>query len=102
MFLFNLTSCSSDSDDSPVIIEDPITYGTDIAPIMSASCTFCHGNPTTNGAPMSLNTFATVKDAVENRSLIGAVESGFMPPNGELSAAQIQKIKDWQSAGFPQ
>ena len=77
------------------------TYTADIAPIMSSRCTNCHGSTPSNGAPMSLTTLANVKDAVENRGLLGRVENGTMPPSGsDLTAAQIQAIKDWQSNGF--
>jgi len=51
---------------------------------------------------MSLLTRATVQEAVENRGLIGRVENGSMPPGAapDLTAAQVQAIKDWQTNNF--
>jgi len=99
----SMFSCSDDDDDIPQNNEPTqITYSNTISAIMTTNCTSCHGSPTTNGAPMSLNTYTDVKDAVENRSLISAVESDFMPPSGNLTSTQIQNIKTWQSNGFPQ
>ncbi len=77
------------------------TYAANIAPITTARCISCHGNTPSNGAPMSLTSLANVKDAIENRGLVGRVENGTMPPSGsDLTTAQIQAIKDWQANGF--
>ena len=42
-----------------------------------------------------------VEQAITSRNLILRVENGTMPPSGNLSAAQVQSIKDWQTEGFP-
>lgn len=101
-----MVSCSSGSDDDDPIINPPpttITYANTISAIISGHCTGCHGNPTSNGAPMSLTTYASVKEAVENRGLINKIETGAMPKTGGmLSATQIQNFKTWQTNGFPQ
>jgi mono/diheme cytochrome c family protein len=104
LLLIVSSSCSSDSDDdNPIVNPDTeVTYTKTIKAIMDNNCNNCHGSTTSNGAPMSLTTFTEVKNAVENRNLISAVESGFMPPNGNLSATQIQNIKTWQANGFKQ
>ena len=95
-----LYSCSSDSDDDPNM--NSVTYSTNVKAIIDGNCLGCHGNPTANGAPMSLITYTQVKEAVENRNLIGRIENGSMPPAGALTSAQIQLIKNWQSGGFKQ
>ena len=96
-------SCSSDSDDgmspTPTPITD-VTYTGTVKAIIDGNCLNCHGNPTSNNAPMSLTTLAQVQQAVTSRGLITRIENGTMPPNGNLSAAQIQAIKDWQTDGF--
>ena len=107
VLLFSLTliiSCSSDSDDDldPTPTPTNVTYNTNIKPIMDSNCVSCHGSPVSNGAPMSLTTLTQVQQAITSRNLIGRVENGTMPPNGNLSAAQIQALKDWQTEGFPQ
>ena len=54
-----------------------------------------------NSAPMFLTTYTEVKSAVQTRGLIGQVESGNMPQTGtNLTNAQVQAIKDWQTGGF--
>lgn len=95
-----LFSCSDDDDDMTPPPTTDITYNNTIKAMMDASCNSCHGNPTTNGAPMSLTTSALVESAIKTRNLIGRVEDGSMPPVGNLSASQIQAIKDWQTGGF--
>lgn len=98
-----VVSCSSDSDDDDIIIDPPtptITYTNTIKSIMSGNCTGCHGNPPTNNAPMPLTTYANVKDATENGNLITRIENGTMPPNGNLTAAQISNIKTWKANGY--
>jgi hypothetical protein len=50
---------------------------------------------------MSLTTYDNVKEAVQNRNLIGRVEDGTMPLTGSrLSTAQVTAIKNWQADGF--
>jgi mono/diheme cytochrome c family protein len=100
-------SCSSGSDDDDIINPPPtnndVTYAAHVKSIIDSRCLSCHGNPTANSAPMSLTTYSEVKSAVETRNLIGRVEDGTMPPTGaDLTSAQVQTIKDWQSGGFKQ
>ena len=79
-----------------------VTYTGAVKTIMDTNCTSCHGDPLINGAPMPLLTLANVKEAIENRNLIGRVEDGTMPPGNapKLTTAQIQAIKDWQTNNF--
>jgi mono/diheme cytochrome c family protein len=103
MSLIFAYACSSDSDDDmpPVDNNDSkITYTVNIRPIRNGNCKSCHGSPATNGAPMSLTTYNSVKTAVQSQNLISQVENGSMPPAGNLTTAQIQLIKDWQSDGL--
>jgi len=100
--LYIFTGCSSSSDDdvTPPTNNDA-TYSGAVKAIIDSKCLNCHGNPPINGAPMRLITYQEVREAVENRDLIGRVEDGTMPPSGNnLTAAQVQAIKDWQTGGF--
>ena len=100
LIVFGLNiSCSSDSDDDmpPAVVT---TYTNTVKNIISGNCNSCHGNPTTNSAPMSLTTYDEVKNSVQTRNLIGLIENGSMPPNGNLTPSQITAIKNWQSGGF--
>jgi len=99
LLLYIFTSCSSSNDDDMNPLTD-ITYNGAIKTIIDSNCLICHSNPPVNGAPMPLTTYENVREAIENRNLIGRVENGTMPPSGNLSAAQVQAIKDWQTEGF--
>ncbi len=103
VLLYGITSCSS--DDNEEIIDDPIndvTYTNAVKVIIDTNCISCHGDPIINGAPMPLLTLEDVKEAVQNRNLIGRIEDGSMPPDNapELTADQIQSVKDWEIGNF--
>jgi len=102
---FIISSCSGGSDDP--IMDPPqdnnVTYTGTIKQIIDNNCISCHADPPVDGAPTSLITYLNVKDAVMSSNLIARVENGSMPPQGaDLTAAQVQSIKDWQSGGFKQ
>ena len=106
---FLLASCSSDSDDP-----DPdnnnmngntdITYVGNIRGIITANCTGCHGDPPTQGAPMSLTTYNDVRGAVETRNLLARINSTTnpMPPTGQMQSDIRQLIEDWVDLGMPE
>lgn len=78
----------------------------DIAAILSASCTSCHGSPPTAGAPVSLLTYAELT-ATKNGQSYAAISlarmksaTAPMPPGG-ASAADIATWQAWVSAGTP-
>jgi len=103
LLLFIMTSCSSNSEE--VIVNPPvnnnITYTANVKTIIDSNCLNCHTSPPVNGAPMSLTTFLSVRDAVTGRGLINRVENGTMPPAGNpLTSTQVQTIKDWEAGGF--
>ena len=102
-------SCSEDDNASePEEITDPdpmvnpipgqvSTYTAHVKTIIDAECARCHGNPPSQGAPMSLISFANVKEAVENRDLFGRLTSvnNVMPPSGKIKDGDILVIDDW-------
>ena len=102
--LIVFSSCSSDSLDDDPNTDPPskiVTYDGTVKAIIDGKCLGCHTNPPTNSAPMPLTTYQNVKDAVTGRGLINQVESGAMPLVGsDLTDAQVQQIKDWQTGGF--
>ena len=103
ILLFN---CSS--GDEPMTQPDPdpnpmgVTYNANVRAIINSNCTSCHGDPTTNNAPMSLTTYSQVKSAVESRGLIGRINnaSNPMPQNGLMSQANRDLIQQWVDGGF--
>lgn len=98
IFIF-FAACTTNNDEIPPI--NNVTYKATIKGIIDNNCLNCHVNPPVNGASMSLINLENVRDAIINRDLIGRVESGSMPPVGDvLTITQVQAIKDWQSGGF--
>jgi len=85
---------------------DPValSYAADIRPIFNGNCNSCHGDPPTQNAPMSLTTLALIKDAVENRGLLGLINNTGdpMPPTGLLPIATRQRIEEWVNQGYPE
>lgn len=106
-----LINCSSGGDDptepNPNPIPNPnpsdkITYEGNIKAIINNNCISCHGNPPTNSAPMSLTTYALVKNAVETRGLIDRINSTTnpMPQTGLMSQANRNLIQQWVDDGL--
>lgn len=99
-------NCSSDSNET-ISQPDPdpsntVTYNSTIKSIMSANCTSCHGNPTTNSAPMSLTTYSEVKSAVQNRGLINSINNATnpMPKSGLMSQTNRELVQKWVDDGL--
>lgn len=106
-FLF-VVSCSSNSEDdliNPVSLSTT-KYTENVKPIIDNNCIICHGSTPTNGAPMSLVTYAQVKDAVQNRGLLDRISRtqgapGMMPNLGtRLPQSTIDLIVDWNTDGL--
>jgi hypothetical protein len=106
-FLF-ICSCSNNSEDDLI---NPVTLSTtkyiqNVKPIIDNNCINCHGATPSNGAPMSLVTYAQVKDAVQNRGLIDRISRaqgapGMMPNLGtRLPQTTIDLIVDWNADGL--
>ncbi len=101
------SSCSYNSEDDlteEIIIDDFVTYEANVKSIIDNNCIACHNNPPVNGAPMSLITFNDVKDAVQNRNLIGrisATDASVMPFGGpRLPQNLIDLVIQWEQEGF--
>ncbi|MFT3767730.1 MAG: hypothetical protein QM820_19930 [Minicystis sp.] len=82
----------------------------DVAAVLSAHCTSCHGNPPTGGAPMSLLTYAELTapsktDPTKTNAALSVtrMQSAYapMPPGGGVPAADIATFEAWVTAGTP-
>ena len=102
-----LTSCSSDSTDD-LTIKPPsnVTYTSNVKAFIDQSCATsgCH-NAATNTAGLTLETYAQVKAAFQNRNALGRMESTTspMPPvskGGNLPSTTITVIKNWKDQGY--
>ncbi len=103
----SIASCSNDSEDD--LIEVPqedtagtITYTANVRPIINGSCSGCHSDPPTNGAPFALTNFTQV--SARANSIFNAMSrsngaSGAMPPSGRLPQSTIDIIDQWIEQG---
>ena len=94
--VFNCSSSSNDDLD-PDPTPTTVTYNNTVKSIINNNCGSCHGDPTANGAPISYNTFTSVKNDVNDILTRINSNSNPMPPTGLMSSslrAQIQKWKD--------
>ena len=90
-----------DTTPLPVIV----TYNENIKPIINNNCIVCHSNPPQNAAPMPLVSYENVKEAVQNRNLIGRISSNdpaFLMPLGgpRLPQNLIDIIIQWNEDGL--
>lgn len=106
-FLFTI-SCTNNSEDdltNPIVLGNT-KYSVNVKPIIDNNCISCHGATPSNGAPMSLVTYAQVKDAVQNRGLLDRISRtqgapGMMPFLGtRLPQSTIDLIVDWNTDGL--
>lgn len=110
-------SCSSgsESDIAPAPNSNPnpnpnptpssITYTNTIKGIMTANCTSCHGSTPSNGASISLDTYARVKTSTQNnlaeRISRAQGTSGMMPQGrSRLPQSTIDMVVSWSNSGY--
>ncbi|WP_119790639.1 hypothetical protein [Flavobacterium anhuiense] len=104
-----LAGCSNDDSSTPMNSTAPVgsvTYNKDVKSIIDNNCIVCHAAVPTNGAPISLVTYAQVKEAVLKRSLIIRIslENGnsvLMPKGGpRMPQETIDIVKQWEKDGL--
>ena len=105
LFLFGCTAVSEEDLVDATPIPETITFNENVKPIIDNNCIFCHSNPPQNGAPMPLVSYENVKEAVQNRNLIGRISSedpAFMMPFGgpRLPQNLIDIVIQWNEDGL--
>lgn len=105
LLLFGCTAVSEEDLVDATPIPETITFNVNVKPIIDNNCIICHSNPPQNGAPMSLVNYENVKEAVQNRNLIGRISSedpAFMMPFGgpRLPQNLIDIIIQWNEDGL--
>jgi len=97
-----LVSCESATlQDISAVITDP-TYTAHVAGVMNAKCTGCHAG---NNQYPNLETYAEVKEAAQNGSLLCRLDAScgrIMPQEGALPQATITMINNWAANNFPE
>lgn len=77
------------------------TYNANVKGIIDNQCVSCH-NPTYDQTPY-LETYAEVKDACENGSLLCRIDGScgnIMPTSGKMPTVKISIINNWATQGF--
>ncbi len=105
LFLFGCTAVSEEDLVDATPIPETITFNENVKPIIDNNCIFCHSNPPQNGAPMPLVSYENVKEAVQNRNLVGRISSedpAFMMPFGgpRLPQNLIDIVIQWNEDGL--
>jgi hypothetical protein len=74
-----------------------VSWTEDIEPIATPRCATCHGAAGSSG----LKLFNAAQWKTYHSMIVPVVQSGVMPPGGNLNADEVQLIKLWGNAGFP-
>lgn len=87
-------------------VDGGVTYSEDMKPILDENCIRCHAadksGPDRNGAPMSVN-FDTYDGASASAAAANVrVQSGTMPPTGQLDRADRVLFQQWLDDGAPE
>lgn len=107
VILFNCSgdSAPSDNNNNPNPTPDPdptakVTYNDNIRSVVTSNCTSCHGDPVSNGAPMSLVNYDQVKNNID--IIITRVNSTTnpMPPGGQLPSSTRSLFQRWKDDGL--
>jgi gluconolactonase len=86
--------------------EPPVTWLRDVQPIVARGCG-CHGEPTSNDAPMSLVTYEhtqAIRPGGVVHALMARRTSSMaqpMPPSGQLPIGEVNTIGAWSRIGAP-
>ncbi len=104
MFFLGCTAVSEEDLVDATPLPETVTY-LDVKSIIDNNCISCHSSPPQNGAPMPLISYENVKEAVQNRNLIGRISSEdptFLMPFGGQRLPQnlIDIIIQWNEDGL--
>jgi mono/diheme cytochrome c family protein len=109
LLLLTATGCYYDKEEvlypSTACDTAAVTYSMSVVPVLSANCISCHGGSTPSAA-IRLDTYAGVKQQVDNGRLLGAINQAVsyspMPKDGtKLNNCNIAKIRIWVAGGSP-
>lgn len=101
--LLFLMHCKRTPTPGPIDNTGPVRYSPEIENIMYNNCTTCHGGNAPS-AQIDLTTYDNVRTQTENGNLLSRINDGAdpMPPSGQLSLENRDKIMKWMEEGFPE
>lgn len=77
------------------------SWADDIQPIVNTNCSYAGCHSANSAVRQPLTNYNEMKSAIENWNLRNRVNNGSMPPAGNMSEADKQKLLDWIDAGYP-
>jgi hypothetical protein len=91
----------SESEATKLATGTPLSFATDVQPIMAAYCAACHGEGKKGAPKLELESYAFMKDFVG--TAIGRIQDGSMPPSGypALPPEPLQILLDWSESKAP-
>lgn len=94
-------SCESNTVQELSVVSTSPTYGTNIKPVVTASCIECHSS----GYQFpNLETYDQVVEATKNGNLLCRINGtcgSIMPASGKLPQATIDMIQLWKTNNYP-
>lgn len=100
MIVLLIMSCSKQAESIPNE-ETKVKYKNDVYNVMYNNCVTCHSGNTPS-AGLDLTTYASVKNATQNGSLLKRIndENAPMPPVGLMSEQKRKLLSDWKNQGY--
>lgn len=104
--ILSLYGCESNTYESlqeePEVIVGKVTYAANAKTIIDANCIACHAS---GGTLTPLETYAQVKDAMQNTNLLDRIQRqngtpGQMPKAGRMAQDKINTILQWNKDGL--
>ncbi|MBF4518899.1 cytochrome c [Flavobacterium sp. ANB] len=103
--ILSLYGCESNTYESleePEVIVGTVTYNANTKAVFDANCIACHPS---GGTLTPLETYAEVKDAMQNTNLLDRIQRqngtpGQMPKAGRMSQDKINTILQWNTDGL--
>ncbi|TDO77607.1 hypothetical protein EV143_104374 [Flavobacterium chryseum] len=104
--ILSLYGCESTTyeslEEEPEVIVGKVTYTANAKAIIDANCIACHAS---GGTLTPLETYAEVKDAMQNTNLLDRIQRqngtpGQMPRAGRMAQDKINTILQWNTDGL--
>ncbi len=92
---------ASDSWATKLATGTPLSFATDVRPVMAAYCAGCHGQGTKGAPKLDFESFDVMVELVDR--VIERIQDGSMPPSTypALPAEQLQILIDWAETKAP-
>ena len=91
----------SGSEATKLATGTPLSFATDVQPIMAAYCSTCHGEGKKGAPKLELESYEVMKDFVG--TALTRIQDGSMPPSGypALPPEPLQILLDWSESKAP-